>query len=96
MRILEGETAFCFTPSHNGLSDHKFTVGTSTAFYFSVIMQEEGKEKSVFVMLSWGLSICSVYMGAILLYGSVAETLKHECSEGENINCSVVMKFYCI
>lgn len=34
-----------------------------------------------------------VYMEAILLYGSLAETLKHECSEGENINWSAVMKF---
>lgn len=34
-----------------------------------------------------------VYMEAILLYGSLAETLKHECSEGENINWSAVIKF---
>lgn len=35
-------------------------------------------------------------MGAILLYGSLAETLKHECSEGGNINWPVVMRFHSI
>ena len=37
-----------------------------------------------------------VYMGAILLYGSLAKTLEHERSEGEGINRSVVMKFPCV
>lgn len=37
-----------------------------------------------------------VYMGTILLYGSLAESLKQECSEGENINWSAIMKFHCI
>lgn len=37
-----------------------------------------------------------VYMGAILLYGSLAKTLQHERPEGEGINRSVVMKFPCV
>ena len=98
MGILEGGIAFCFTPFQNVRSDHKFTAGTRTVFYFSIIEQKERggkkktKTKSVFLM--W--SCLKVYMGAILLYESLAKTLEHGCSEGEDINWSVVMKFPCV
>lgn len=84
---------YCFLlpPIQNGRSGHEFTVGTWTAFYFSTIMQkEERKRKSAFITLSWGPSIFWKFIWE--LYGSLAETLKHECSEGETINWSVVMK----
>lgn len=54
--------------------------------------KKKTKTKSVFLM--W--SCLKVYMGAILLYESLAKTLEHGCSEGEDINWSVVMKFPCV
>ena len=73
------------------------SVGTQTVFYFSIIKQKEERERekkiSLLNVVLGTEHFLHVYMQAILLYGSLAETLKHECSEGENINWSVVMKF---
>lgn len=44
-RYQDGDTAFCFTPSQNARSDHEFTVGTQTVFYFSIIKQKEERKK---------------------------------------------------
>lgn len=99
MGMLEGGTAFCFTPFQNARSDHKFTAGTQTVFYFSIIEQKERGEKTKISLLNVVLGMkhfLKVYMGAILLYGSLAKTLEHERSEGEGINRSVVMKFPCV
>lgn len=93
MKIL----LFASTLSQNGRSDHEFTVGRRTAFHFSIIMQKRERKKkiSLYNVVLGAEHFLEVYMGAILLYGSLAETLKHECSEGENINRSIVMRFHC-
>ena len=100
MGMLEGYTAFCFTPLQNARSDRKFTAGTQTVFYFSIIEQKEREgEKTKISLLNVVLGMkhfLKVYMGAILLYGSLAKTLQHERPEGEGINRSVVMKFPCV
>lgn len=44
-RYRDGDIAFCFTPSQNARSDHEFTVGTQTVFYFSIIKQKEERER---------------------------------------------------
>lgn len=99
MGIPDRDIAFCFTPPQNGGPDHKFTVGTWTAFYFSIITQKEERERKKISLHNVVLGtkhFPKVYMGTILLYGSLAESLKQECSEGENINWSAIMKFHCI
>lgn len=63
--------------------------------HFSVIMQKRKKKKISLYNVLGTEHFLEVYMGAILLYGSLAETLKHKCSEGENINWSGVMRFHC-
>lgn len=55
----------------------------------------EKKKVSLYNVFLGTEHFLEVYMGAILLYGSLAETLKHKCSEGEHINWSAVMRLHC-
>lgn len=57
--------------------------------------REREKKISLYNVVLGTEHFLEVYMGAILLYGSLAETLKHKCSEGEHINWSAVMRFHC-
>lgn len=58
---------------------------------FSIIMhrRKRGEKISLYNVVLGTEHFLEVYMGAILLYGSLAETLKHKCSEEEHINSSV-------
>lgn len=57
--------------------------------------RERKKKISLYDVVLGTEHFLEVYMGVILLYGSLAKTLKHKCSEGEHINWSAVMRFHC-
>lgn len=66
-----------FTSPHSrmeGLTT-KSTLGPRTALYFSITQEEERKKIHLLNVVLGTDHFLKVYMGAILLYGSSAETL---------------------
>lgn len=58
------------------------------------MQKEEGEKLHLHHVVLRTQRFLKFYRGAILLYESLPETLKRERSEGEHINCSVIMKFH--